>query len=45
LSTYVGGLSGGSWAVSSFFANDGMSADQLAENVSTRSYAWCRHSS
>jgi hypothetical protein len=33
LSTYVGGLSGGSWAVSSFFANDGLSADQLAQNV------------
>ena len=36
LSAYVGGLSGGSWAVSSFFANDGLSADQLAQNVSTR---------
>ncbi len=43
LSTYVGGLSGGSWAVSSFFANDGLSADELAQNVRTLFTGACGH--
>ena len=34
LSTYVSGLSGGSWAVGTYFANDGQNPDQLAQNVS-----------
>ncbi|KAJ9127492.1 hypothetical protein QFC24_000901 [Naganishia onofrii] len=33
LSTYVSGLSGGSWAVATFFANNGENPDQLAQNV------------
>ncbi|KAJ9104240.1 hypothetical protein QFC19_004057 [Naganishia cerealis] len=33
LSTYVSGLSGGSWAVGTFFANNGENPDQLAQNV------------
>lgn len=34
LSTYVSGLSGGSWAVGTFYANNGQNPDQLAQNVS-----------
>jgi hypothetical protein len=34
LSTYVGGLSGGSWAISSWLANDGAQPDYLVRNVS-----------
>jgi lysophospholipase len=33
LSTYVSGLSGGSWAVGTYYANDGQNPDQLAQNV------------
>ena len=33
LSTYVSGLSGGSWAVGTYFANDGQNPDELARNV------------
>jgi len=36
LSTYVGGLSGGSWAISSWLANDGAQPDYLVRNVSSR---------
>ena len=36
LSTYVGGLSGGSWAISSWLANDGAQPDYLVRNVSGR---------
>jgi hypothetical protein len=36
LSTYVGGLSGGSWAISSWLANDGAQPDYLVRNVSRR---------
>lgn len=34
LSSYVGGLSGGSWAISSWLANDGAQPDYLARSVS-----------
>jgi hypothetical protein len=34
LSSYVSGLSGGSWAVSSFYANNGIPPTELANNVS-----------
>lgn len=34
MSSYVGGLSGGSWAVSTFLANNAASPDFLARNVS-----------
>lgn len=34
ISTYVSGLSGGSWALSSFYANNGMQPSDLAKNVS-----------
>jgi lysophospholipase len=33
LSSYVAGLSGGSWALTSFYANNGLSPDQLAKTV------------
>ena len=33
LSTYVSGLSGGSWAVGTYFANNGQNPDELARNV------------
>lgn len=33
LSTYVSGLSGGSWAVGTYYANDGQNPDQLAQDV------------
>lgn len=33
LANYVSGLSGGSWALSSFFANDGVSPQYLVDNV------------
>jgi lysophospholipase len=33
LSSYVAGLSGGSWALASFYANNGLSPDQLAKTV------------
>lgn len=33
LSTYVSGLSGGSWAVGTYYANDGQNPDQLARDV------------
>jgi lysophospholipase len=35
LTTYVGGLSGGSWAISSWLANDGAQPDYLVKNVSS----------
>jgi lysophospholipase len=35
LSTYVSGLSGGSWALGSFYANNGTSPQDLVENVRT----------
>lgn len=34
LSTYVGGLSGGSWAISSWLGNEGAQPDYLVDNVS-----------
>ncbi len=34
LTSYFGGLSGGSWATASFYANDGKSPSYLIENVS-----------
>ena len=36
LSTYVGGLSGGSWAIGSWLANDGAQPDYLVRKVSSR---------
>lgn len=35
LSTYVSGLSGGSWALGSFYANNGTSPQDMVENVRT----------
>jgi lysophospholipase len=35
LSTYVGGLSGGSWAISTWLANNGAQPDQLVRDVSS----------
>lgn len=37
LSNYAAGLSGGSWALTSFYANDGQSPEYLVNNVSRRS--------
>lgn len=34
ISTYVSGLSGGSWALSSFYANNGIQPSDLAKDVS-----------
>jgi hypothetical protein len=34
ISTYVSGLSGGGWALASFFANDGIQPSDLAKDVS-----------
>jgi hypothetical protein len=34
LATYVGGLSGGSWAVASWLANDGVRPETLVREVS-----------
>lgn len=36
LTSYVGGLSGGSWAISTWMANDGAQPDYLVRNVSGR---------
>lgn len=41
LSSYVSGLSGGSWAVSSFYANNDIPPTELANNVSRISQPSC----
>lgn len=44
LTSYVGGLSGGSWAISTWMANDGAQPDYLVRNVSSRRWSSSRSS-